>query len=225
MLMIRTLKALAGALLALAALGALTAGPAQAVTHDVTASLYPAIVTAEPDPAGGSREHFVFGGKLVVECKEAGWEATIVGPTSSLTFRPSYKGCTSSAGEVEIATNGCIYTLTGKTDANGHAQVHTICELEKQIELKFPSVGCTTKIGSQTPKQGVRYTNVKTVHEEITLHWTPSGIKYTKSGFGCSLLPGNGEDGESLVTWTLKGYIDEEGTEGPQLELTTSETP
>src|ERR1700749_3516515 len=105
--MSRILKAFTLAM-SVMALFAISASAAHAATGALTATEYPAQITGEQGPGAT----FDIGARHV-ECATSALNATILGPTARVTFKPIYGGCISNPGAlpVTITANGCDYLL------------------------------------------------------------------------------------------------------------------
>ncbi|HEX3174679.1 MAG TPA: hypothetical protein VHQ43_10750 [Solirubrobacterales bacterium] len=204
-----------GLALALAlAIGALAAATASA--HEFHFETAPMIVTGEQDNTHANEFAFPFG---AVECEKSHFEGTTVAQeVGELTLKPKYENCKQEANNATVTTNECDFVFTGKTDANGHSQLHIVCPAGKKIEVSIPALNCTLKIGTQTPQKGVKYTNTgagKTRDFDATI--TAEGIVYEKSGgMLCQMIGGNGKEGKYVSEVTVSAYEDEESKEGPQ---------
>ena len=250
--MTRNLKALGMALAAVLAVGAVSASAASASTIDHTFVAHGKYLTLVADPAA-PKQVFTFGGAEVTceeltasgelasdgetEVEEFEVEGTKTYKAPSMTFLPAYNTCTIGGLKATVKANGCHYTLTGKTDAFGHAIKHIFCEAGKQIEISV--TGCTVKFGEQTLR-GVRYVheydqNTQTQNKALTIETTlkaneeeeQTGIQYTATGAFCSLagIPKEGEDGALAGKHTVTAYFDSEHKEKRGLWTEEKTTP
>jgi hypothetical protein len=159
------------------------------------------------------------------------------------TIHPTYSGCTvKGLGVATVTTKGCDFTLTDRTNVEGHNIVHLICNPGKAIEIHYASIDCVLKIPPQTPEGGVVYTNTEeNIPDDVHATFTLSKITYTKAktstggapGVLCNAV-GNGADGVWVTKTTFRAYEDVkfEGdlteetykfTEGNQLPLTVED--
>ena len=209
--MIRNIKALGLAFLAMAAIGALAASVAQAQ------EVWPVHITTEEDKAvitGHAENEVLTVGAQTVQCKTATLEGTVKQAThaSQLTATeihatPTYQECTGFGGiAVTVQMNGCTYTIvstTTKLTAEGGV---TGCTPEKQIVIK--SQICTITIGNQTGDLShITLTNDAekgTEKHHLQDHVTVQGIQFTRDGFFCP----NAESAEYKGTTTIKAYKD-----------------
>jgi hypothetical protein len=166
--MIRNLKSLLNATMALAAVGALSASAAQAHTPaEFHCHVAPCAVTLAPDkPASGEHPsttaHQVFvvknsiGESLSFTCNELkGFATASVKTFTTLTFTNlEYQGCKVNGQAMTVRMNGCHYDVT----ASGTMTVQ--CPAGKSIEREIVGLGCTLTTGSQGPLGGVKFHNI-----------------------------------------------------------------
>jgi hypothetical protein len=188
--MIRNLKALGLALVAVFALSAVGAGAASAAEfHSTSAST--------KISASQTTTHKFTSTAGEVTCEKATFAGTQATATaSSVEVTPTYTGChiiifggTISA---TINHNECKYKLY----SNGEADV--ICPAGKSITVS--GAGCTISVGSQKGLKSVEYKNNGS-HIDITANL--SGISYSHSGFTCG--SGSGTTGTYKGTTTASG--------------------
>lgn len=217
----RNLKALGLALVAVLAMGALTASAASAHVFTSDSESGTTYFTGVDEvqnefstPAG------------TVTCTEVSFKGQAAGTEQSeVTVHPTYNSCTHSIlGAVTVETTGCDYLLKGATDGASMATVKVVCESGKAITIKT-SIGCDLKISEQSIGSAVSYANKGGggEPEDITVTNTATGIKYSKvaTSFGaCFFVGGNGSDGEYKGPVTVRGYEDAAHTE--QVNITTS---
>jgi hypothetical protein len=135
-----------------------------------------------------------------VTSKEADWTFHTV------TLHPEYGGCTAFGQNITITTTGCNYKLTASSKTAGNVSIE--CETGKLITLKGNTTGCTITIGAQTPGNNkVEYANSGTgsekdvlVTEKVGEATSGGGITYTSSGGACGTSGTNG---------TIRGTITE----------------
>lgn len=160
--MIRNLKILALAGMALVALGAFAASGAQAA--EFRCSVEPCRYTAKPDGVGKTT-HQVFvasnaaGESVLFTCQQLTGVATTAGKTTSeLTFSSLGLGlpCSvNSSTTVTIILNGCHFTY----GASGTFSIKG-CLGGGGFELNAPSTGCALNVPEQGPVSGVKFHNV-----------------------------------------------------------------
>ncbi len=186
--MIRNLRVLGLAVMAVLAVSALWASVAAAHTPATfTSKSTNTTLTAEQE----NNQLFQAGGQQIT-CKEARFEATTSNQeVQEVTFQP--KETTAKAGEVgygactfgvkvQVKMNGCDYLFTANN------QVHIQCPAGKEIEFEgsFIGIKCLVKIPAQGPRSLVTYKNIGTgTTEEITVEANVQGITYTAQGSGC----------------------------------------
>jgi hypothetical protein len=230
--MIRNLKALGLALVAVFAMGALSASSASAVTDVVTTEGgTPALLTgvATHTPAGTADVFSIPSANKNFKCTTAKFAATVKNGDTSVTVDVEYTGkleatphgtpCNSSLGDLTYDMNGCDYNLSGNTNGTDpkeagsvHAKVWITCGA-KPIEVTGP--GATISIPAQTPTEGgVTYTNVAN-HSggkgAITVKSTITGITYTCApAFACGLvgIPTHGNDATYNGHVIMTGFTD-----------------
>ena len=213
--MIRNLKSLGLALVAVFAMSALTASAASAAEEFHT-TVEPAIWKAEQEAAAPVKFN-IWGG--AIECKTTTFKTTVKTKTTAfLNFTPTFKECTYGTRETKIATNGCTYNFTGATTASKDGPIHIECPVGKEIEMTIEKLvpSCTIFIGTQSTSNGVNYTNLAT---DITGKMTAT-LKFTKvqgSGNTCEEIKKQGQ-GEYTGGLTIRAFKDpgegeEEGEE------------
>ncbi len=156
--MIRNLKVLALAGMALVALGAFAASGAQAA--EFRCSVEPCRYTLKQDGAGQTG-HQVFAAKnsagesLNFTCSQLTGEATTAGKTASeLTFVPGFNiTCNAFGFFVPYRFNGCDFRY-------GASGTFSIKNCPKAIELEIAETGCVLKLPEQGPVSGVSLHNV-----------------------------------------------------------------
>ncbi len=236
--MIRNLKALGLALVAVFAIGAITASAALAVEDHFTATKASALLT------GTSTDNiFKITGGPSFECTTSQFTATGVNNSTEVTVDPSYTGrigvtphgtqCTGTPiGNVTIDMNSCDYDLTGKTTGSDggltDATISVTCTTTGDHIVITGPIGCRIKVPAQTPTSGgVTYVN-KTNHtggSAIEVKATSTGITYTSEN--CVGVASEGNDSDYTGTVVVTGYEDTEGlptpiTEGAQIPVEIS---
>ena len=218
--MIRNIKALGLAFLAMAAIGALTASAAQA---DVNG--WPVHITTEKDKAvitgantAGTIHQLNIGG-TTVECEVATFEGTVEQAThntqltaTQIEVTPTYSGCKGFGGiAVTVQMHGCTYTITAtqtKLTAEGGVTGCTKDPKGNELPITIKSQVCTITIGTQAKDfPHITFTNDAkgaTTEHHLQDHVTVKGFSYTRDGFFCP-------QGEAAYqgTTTIKAYEDE----------------
>jgi hypothetical protein len=192
--MIRNLKVILLAGMALAAVGALGAGAAQASGELYHCSVEPCKVIINPDGSVGSKTaHFVFdfrvnsGNLTTTTCNRMTGHATSnTKTTTELTVTEiKFTECNVAGQAATMLTNGCHFLLTSGTEGTLHLQ----CPAGQSIQDTFGT--CVLSIGAQT-LSGVKYHNVGT---EFTVEMLISGIHGTTTA-GCPGGAGTFTNGE-----------------------------
>jgi hypothetical protein len=218
------------------ALFAVMASAAQAETGALTATEYPTQITGEQGPGAT----FDIGARNV-ECATSDLNATIVGPTDPVTFKPIYAGCISQPGAlpVTITTNGCDYSIgvskPGTTgiinQTTGRMQAWLNCPAGQQLEIHIYENGflhaanvstCTYDVGPQGPvPAGIYHNTPGMVPPDIlaTVNATFNGL----STLGPAAICGANAFEPIPVTltgnYTLRGYQDFGFMEGAQIPI------
>jgi hypothetical protein len=182
--MIRNLKVLIAAAMALAAFGALSAS-AHAAEEKFHCSVEPCRLTLAPDGTAGTttaHQVLVLKGKTAggVEasasftCNQLTGEATTASKTTTeLTFTNiKYENsagelkCKVGASEtVEIDPTGCDLLFTSANGATGGAELHVLCPVGQTIHLKIKGTSCLTI--SALTATGLGYVVVNTTPNRV----------------------------------------------------------
>jgi hypothetical protein len=176
--MIRNLKTLGLAVMAIFALTAVASSAAQAI--EFHSEIENTTVTAKTET--GSNSVFDAAGASI-SCASATFTGTQAAKTSAtLTVTPAYSSCTFlGILNVPVNMNGCQYTFS----ANGEVAVTgASC-----TAITFEATGCKVEVGKQSGLKEVTYTNLGAgTTREVTVTPHVTGITYTSSG----LCPKNG---------------------------------
>jgi len=176
--MIRNLKVLLAAAMALAAFGVVNAGAAHAA-EEFHCSVKPCTVTASQDGNAGS----VTGQQLFIPKNKAGETASFKcgtvsgGATTEGTTSPeltvgaagllAYGSCkVNGSSEVKVRTNECHYLFTALSGGTS-ATVHVLCKTAKHIEIEIAETGCIFEVTPQT-LTGIKYHNIGTAGTNST---------------------------------------------------------
>jgi len=208
--MIRNLKVLIAAGMALAAFGVMGASASQAAEFHCNTK--PCTATLKPDGTGKTAHHVFIVKKGAVSgsftCNEISGEATLETETATtVEFNKNlkYSGCSIAGSTVEVHMNGCSYSFTS------HGAVTVICPPGKQIEL---TIGiprrCTVDIPAQGPLNGITYHNLGE-NTELTVSTLVQGISGTATdnevegclktvGFSGSFTEAEYTTGNTIVT-------------------------
>lgn len=231
--MTRILKALGASMCAAAALVAVMAPAAQAEPGLLTAEGFPAIVTGQQQPG----VTFDIGAGKTVTCASK-LDATLVGPTNPVTFRPTYANCIAQpeALPTTITLNGCDYQLgfgvpgtTGAAATTGTLRAAINCP-DGQIEIHvFENAMahaaeeplCTYDIAPQGPVAAGIYHNTAGMPDHVTA--TVSATFTADSTIEPMLCGGNMMNGHLPVTltgtYTMRAFEDNNGVEGNSGDL------
>jgi len=188
--MIRKIRSLVLALVAVAALGATLASGAQAGALDIGA--VPAVITGHS--VQGQEHVFALtttaGGKFVVKCPTASFEGTTQGQvgvaeqTVTATYGPNC--VTGGGGAATVQMNGCKYTLTGAGQAAFTELVDIVgCTAGKKVEIKTPI--CTMTIAEQAGIPHIVFDNTNNagVPKDVDTTVTLNGIHVVQDGAAC----------------------------------------
>ncbi len=176
--MIRNLKTLGLALVAVLALGALVASSASAVGKFTSPVGYPQHVVGEDIGAG---DIFTAGAEMQVACSGETYTATLNASTSALTVTPTFKDCTTPGGEFTILMNSCQFELTVTetvTADHDKGQMHVRCPTGLIMEThQFAGPqqhasnmsNCKITTGPQTGTGSLHYTS-ETGSKDLQVH-------------------------------------------------------
>jgi hypothetical protein len=215
--MIRNLKVLLLAALAVTAFGAVTASGASAATF--TSESAETTLTALPDGTGKTAHH-VFDirkepgvGVLSITCNEFTGDATVTGTSFTQATTTPHWGknvagvfkteCNFAGQEVEVNTGACDLLFTA--DGTIHIQTDTNlvgeCKHGKQpITFNNTTLNCHVEVGEQTVS-GVKYHNLP--DGTVTLEANELAVQYNATGVGCpygTLSNGQFTTGNTIVT-------------------------
>jgi hypothetical protein len=184
--MIRNIKALGLAVVAVLAMSAVVASAAQAA-NQIQASEYPATVTGTQ-----TGENVLSNGVRSVSCAKANLVGELAAASSTLTIAPEYSECTGNANTTAtVNTAGCTYTLHSEevTTTTGNGKVTITCAGEGII-IDIWATGkshseaklCRLVVPSQGPKAigeyhvreegGVKYLEMTLKSETLTVKRT-----------------------------------------------------
>jgi hypothetical protein len=245
--MIRNLKALGLALVAVFAMSALSASSASAVDHftNTLGAGKPALLTG----TSHGHEFKITPNIASFGCTTSKFTGTAFDGSAEVTVDPEYTGtfnqtphethCNSSLGKITVDMNGCHYVLTGNTTGEDppvvgkDATVWITCPGTNKISMTNTGTGVTITIPPQTPtKGGVVYTNLPN-HAggaAIEVHATITGITFEcHPTFLCTLggISHHSNDADYTGTLIATCYEDIDGlptpvTEGKQIGCSVS---
>jgi len=188
--MIRNLKVLLLAAMALTAFGALNAAGAHAAEEKFHCSVEPCRVRVGPDGTGATAHHvFVVsdtrGHSLSFTCPNVTGEANSATKTTTELRLENIvypTTCTvNGSGVVHVRMNGCtfLFRSTGGGTVAG-AEVHVECPGVPHIEIEITNAGgatlCTLLVTPQTLASGVKYHNIVGPPRELTVEVNVPGI-------------------------------------------------
>jgi hypothetical protein len=176
--MIRNLKVLGLAVVAVFAMSAVVASAAMAENFHSESS--PTTLTGEQ-----SATHEFTTSVGTVTCTTAKFSGNVTGTSvSEVSVHPTYEGCKLSGININvtITTTGCNYRFYNVASKSGPVDV--VCETGKEITVSGP--GCTVKVPGQTGKSTVSYTNNGSgTGRTVTVTAAVEGLKYSTSGLLC----------------------------------------
>jgi len=221
--MIRKIKALSLALVALCAMSAVVAAGAQAGNFTTSGS-YPSPGKGE-QPKEAAHVFTVQGQK--VTCTKAVFEGSLAAASESIVITPTYTGCTAFGfAEAEVNMGECVYTFTAgvtKTVPTHYweGSVHIVNknnhETACSITINAPKTSpvCVVHVPNQTPTTPtVDFENATPFHVLVTS--TVAGIHsvVTKNSFLCPL---NASATDTTGTYT--GTVEFKSTEGKEIHV------
>jgi hypothetical protein len=177
--MIRNLKALGLALVAVLAMSVMAASAAQGAAFKSEAGT--------TFLSGSQVTENVFttaAGK--VKCKKATFSGEVTGTSvTELTIIPLYEECTAFGQSAKVTMEGCDYDFDVTTATTGHVKI--TCPPEKHITVHVTSGNCSLTIFGQTPGvPTVDFTNQGGPGNtrDVLVTSTVSQIEYTVDGPG-----------------------------------------
>jgi len=224
--MIRNLKGIGLALIAVFALTALVSSAAQAeVTF--TAGANPAVLTGEQIKTSEHTDHTFTVGSRVITCESAIFEGTSATPAKSLTIEPTYSLCTATGGlPATVTMNECDYVFNqpvfnaGAGDYTG--TVNLKCPAGKRVEVHIYSSAANHAAGSSIctvtvlPFENLgsnTYQNIAGNPDHV--HVTTEVKNIPVEIHGSALLCGSGTTSVYTGATTVKAYKDEAETGKP----------
>jgi hypothetical protein len=192
--MIRNIKVLGLAFVAVAAMSAVAAGSAQASQLHATRA-GDVVVTGTQ-----STQHVFVTSAGEVKCTNGQLEGTVPFTSGTqvtedhITVTPTYSGCTGFGLAATVQMNGCKYTITGThTPVGGQPQTNALtawvdvtgCTEGKKITVNAGFGGCVATVGEQHTLSHVTFTNVPGQLHHVTDKATVTGIAYELHGGLC----------------------------------------
>jgi hypothetical protein len=233
--MIRNLKALGLAVVAVFAMSALVASAAQATVTTKTIITpegnKPTVITAE-QTAGLALTEITAGNRAFI-CSKVHFDGEIAGNTTDVKLTPTLEGCETTPVlgiklPVTMTHNNCWYTFTGEnTIETGKygVSVHLECqnpgeELITHIKSGGTDV-CTITIKPQTIT-GLYVKNAGTKPDDVVLNWNTAKFNTTIHGTLCG--GSSSETNKEFVT-EIHGEATVTGLQNDvQVDLTVSHT-
>jgi hypothetical protein len=202
--MIRKLRPLGLALVAVLARSALAASAAQAAPV-FTTSAGTVNVHGTGENIG---ERFTIDG-VSTECKTSHFTGTITNVSSTVTLNPTYTGCTLAGTgiTIHVKPNGCAfhYTLTDVNVTTYRAHTKLTCPTATPIQVEGTGTSCEYTLG---PNGNENLTTVSLTKDALDVTMKPeiTGLTatVTKDGFLC---PYSGTGVKTGGTYTATGYM------------------
>lgn len=182
-----------------------TIGAASASATQFRAEEYPTSVSGTQT---GTHIFTVTGGKnpSTVSCKVAKSSGTISEAASTLTVTPTYEECNFDGFIANGRSNSCTYVFHSTTETAPYTgNVDISCSKEGDA-IEFGGT-CALKFPAQTARATMEFSNSggHSRNRTITATFNISGLKYSKTGFGCSGGNGTFENGTYKGTVVIKG--------------------
>jgi hypothetical protein len=226
--MIRKIKLLGLALMAVLAMSAVAASASQAfefTAFNTTTGLHEHGTTVGEQVAGETHKFTPTGGFPSSQCSKAHFTGTAKsGTEAALTTHPEYSGCTDSFGRsIHVNTTGCDYQfhITAGAGDKFTGTTDIVCAPGKSIIFKTTSGGsviCTDTIGPQTGNSVIDYENMTAATPtDMTINLTVTNVKGTITGsfFNCGTTEGLKTNGTYTGNTTVKAF----NTVGKQIDL------
>ncbi len=236
--MIRNLKAMGLALVAVFAMSALAASAASAATDVFTVAGGGSTLLT-----GVGHNHVFTAGNTKVECTTSKFTGTVVHNATTATVDPEYTGkigqtphnndgsvaaeCNATGGTATVHLNGCHIVWSGSTtgsDNGTDATIWIVCPPGKEVTVTLLGGSFVLHFPSQTSTSGgVTYTNepLHTGGAAVKVKATVTGVTYSCApAFACGLagLPMEGDNANYTGDVTVTGYGDTDGLPTPITE-------
>lgn len=216
--MIRNIKVLGLAFVAVLAMNSIAASAAQAASAlDLEAT--PGLVTGE-QLAGALQDKLTIGANITMKCETSTLHATTtVTKVEEFTATPTYAMCQLGGQLAHLNFNGCQYTFTATATATV-MDVDIVCPAGKSIVFEQTATGCIVAVKPQGPLGKITLSNVAGVPPHVNAKREVTGLHYEGNAKCPPSVFGTHSDGQLTGTTTLKGYQDIfSGSEGPQVSL------
>jgi hypothetical protein len=203
--MMRNLKVLGLALVAVFAMSAVAASMASA--DDLTSESSPVILSGKQE---GSDVLTITAGNIA--CKEIKYSGTTITPTTTVTVTPSYpektsageQNCTALGFPSIIHTNGCTYLFHINGAGSTTGTVDIVCPAGKEITVTTnapATIKCTLHFPAQTGLGPVTYINTGAgTTRELRIETKITNLKYSHTA-------GTGLGTCTTGTGTTGGYV------------------
>ena len=225
--MIRNLKALGLALVAVFAMSAVAAGSASAEEYAFHSSA--SFTTLTGSQSGATNDVFTTDAGTVT-CNTATYHGAIsAAETTTISLAPTYSSCTLEPfGSAVVSPNGCEYLIHAETQVDENdfeTATEIVCPSGKEITVVaslFGTTKCTVHIPPQSLGTGITVTNQTTAAgvSDIQAHISFSGITYTETpGSGFGACEGSGGATTHNGTYTGLATITGEDKKGNPLHI------
>lgn len=133
-----------------------------------------------------------------------------------LTVTAAYAECKFATTNVQVAMNGCKYTITNESHPVSTSTVDIVgCTAGKQITIQ--DIACQTVVPEQNGLSHVVSANPGGSPHAVTLAWTVGNITNTQHGFGCPDFNNHHGTGLSFTgNMLVKAYEDQGGVQVEQ---------
>jgi hypothetical protein len=200
--MIRNLKVLGLALVAVFAMSAVAASASSAAQFHSEG--------ANTTFSGGQTTQHRFGTTTgTVICSTASFSGEAANATEeSLTITPVYSGCEfEELFEVTVNTNGCKYTFHASSATNGTVDIKG-CGTNKYIQVGS-TLTCRVRVPEQNGISAVMYTNEGSgANRKVLVTAEVTNLRYEESGLFCA------NSGTSMENGTYTGSTLVSGNQG-----------
>jgi hypothetical protein len=214
--MIRNLKVLGLALVAMMAMTAVAASSASAVEfHSDSANT---VITGTQ-----TGNHVFDAAGSTITCKKASFTGTQEGATAAaVKVEATYGECTFFGVSTTVLMNNCRYEFKANGEVAVIDRVGVDCNTSPiTFRASFLGVSCDVKIGEQANLKSVTYGGAKATEANgsITVNPAVTGIAYTAEGSGCSKTGAQTDGNYTSGPTSVKGFVDNAGAEGAQTPI------
>jgi hypothetical protein len=207
--MIRNLKALLLASMALAALSAVSASAASATSFNSEATN--TIIKGTGDGTGKTAHQVFDAAGGTVTCNDVHLTGTQTGTTATvITLTAEFTTCTFLGQAATVKMEACDFRFhaSGDVDVHDDSGLSGNCKHHEQgIKITIP--GCTVIVPEQTGLKSVKYHNITVGGKSaVTAEANVSGITYDSTGAACPKQPagtyadGTFTTGNAIITGT-----------------------